>query len=337
MLNSFVYSGAVFETVDACSGSRLCSFRKSKLVADRLRTFFHFMNLAISMFGTFFGQKKVPKKKGGGLQATPDISEPKAVLCSAVTTTLSETGYSLVEKQMSKKNGGGLQAPPEIETAWHGHGTAETFDKILKEHAELVEISVLMTCSTAVKDSVSRRPNTSKPGITAQTFCMHWMRAITVLLFGLNWEDLATSRVAFEDTAPSQKLVTEERYTTRSLAKEYRPSTTAREAKWLQWAKTREDFFGKSVEAWDETWAFHFIFDSQACKTQTDFWQLLSNGKHFQFGMGVRAIPGAWKRRLRQKQRNAATNKQFKTRAVVVDDVWFPQSLRGVEATGPKP
>ena len=81
--------------------------------------------------------------------------------------------------------------------------------------------------------------------------------------------------------------------------------------KWLTWGKTRDEVFGAGVDAWDESWAIHLIFDDGAPGMQTYLWNVLAKGKHVQHGSGVLVIPSAWKRRLRAKRRKSVLHRKF--------------------------
>ena len=87
------------------------TFGNSKLVPGRLR---NMINVGIFLLEKGFGEKETPTQKGGGLKATPDISESKVGLCPAVITNLGETGYSSAEKQISQKMEVACRPPPNL-------------------------------------------------------------------------------------------------------------------------------------------------------------------------------------------------------------------------------
>ena len=276
--------------------------------------------------------KKNTKKKGGGLQATPDISESRdgyptgvstetrgvvdrivhgshlhdfeAGLCLAEKQT--NNGPLLTETQISQKNGGGLKATPECKVELclaekqisppqgQRQGTPETFEETLQEHAELLEIARRTSCNTAVRDSVAGRSFTPKPRIAAHTFCTRWMRTITVLLFGFNWEDLATSglaEVAAENLKNHVDAMVPQPEPTLFPSHNHSRVDDAEPAEWLLWQKTRDEIFGLGVPDWEENWAAHLIFGENSETKQLYLWKTLSRGKHHQFGMGVLKIP----------------------------------------------
>ena len=160
------------------------------------------------------------------------------------------------------------------------------------------------------------------------TFCFHWGNTAETHEdeYGQERSETAEPQKGLEPDAcpvapkkiPSPRAGTEEE--TEESEHEYITGDTSHvaqvnsEAKWLKWSKTRDEVFGAGVKSWDECWAFNLIFASDACQKQVYLWEVLAENKHIQFGMGLQAIPGDWKRRMRQKQRGRAISKKLAMR-----------------------
>ncbi len=162
--------------------------------------------------------------------------------------------------------------------------------------AETLETSRWMCGNPFVKDlqlrqyaAPSRCLSTKEVLANLDKFCDLWVRAVTFSVFCRLPEDLDASP-AFRQDLPSQPKAQdeEEEVLDQICSPEYSDGPvkmmTAPAAKLLRWEKTRDEIFGSGVEDWGDSWAVHLIFDDKACDKQAYLWNLLSQGRHLQYG-----------------------------------------------------